>query len=274
MSPPSPDTPPPTDPPVTRATLVEDLHDLGVRPGATLLVHASLSRVGPIFGAGTQALIEALLEVLGETGTLMMPAHSGDLGEPGKWRHPPAPPGTVDAIRDAMPAWDPARTPTRGMGVLAEHFRRWPGALRSAHPQLSFAALGPRARALLEDHRLGDALGESSPIGRLYALDGEVLLIGVDHAHDTSLHLAEYRADFPGKATHVEGAPLIVDGERRWVTFEELRFEDEDFAALGDAWEASGAPLRRGRIGAARTRLFRQRALVDFAVPWLEAHRR
>jgi aminoglycoside 3-N-acetyltransferase len=265
---------PPAERPVTRTTLIEDLRALGLRPGATVLVHASLSRVGTVYGGGTQAVIEAFGDVLGPGGTLMMPAHSGDLSDPARWQAPPAPPGTADAIRDAMPAWDPGRTPTRQMGILAEHFRNWPGVRRSDHPQVSFAALGPAADDLLATHRTGDGLGESSPIGRLYALDGEVLLIGVGHGNDTSLHLAEYRADWPSKAVHTEGAPRLVDGVRRWCAFEELVWTDDDFVAIGEAFEADGAPVRTGRVGAAQTRRFRQRPLVDFATAWMTAHRR
>jgi aminoglycoside 3-N-acetyltransferase len=56
-------------------------------------------------------------------------------------------------------------------------------------------------------------------LSRLYDLDGSVLLLGVDHDNNTSLHLAEYRADWPGKAYVTSGAAMLVDGERQWVSF-------------------------------------------------------
>jgi aminoglycoside 3-N-acetyltransferase len=259
------------DEPVTGSRLVRDLRALGLAPGMCVLVHCSLSRVGLVIG-GTRTLIEALLEVLGPTGTLMMPTHSGDLSEPSRWRDPPVPADWVDRVREEIPVWDPERTPTRGMGALAEHFRRWPGVARSNHPQVSFAALGPDAARLLAGHVPGDALGETSPIGALHALDGRVLLIGVDHARNTSLHLAEYRARWPGRAWHTEGAPMQVDGERRWVRFYELVLQDDDFRELGAAWE-SATGLTPGRVGHATGRLLRQRPLVDWAVAWMERWR-
>ncbi len=261
---------------LTPSRLSRDLRALGVTAGMTLLVHAALSRVGHVLG-GTQAVIESLLEVLGRRGTLMMPTHSSELSEPSYWRHPPAEPDTWEAIRAEMPAWDPERTRSRAMGALAEHFRRWPGVRRSNHPQTSFAAIGPASAELLGSHRLGDALGETSPIGALNRLDGHVLLLGVGHGNNTSLHLAEYRARWPGKCFHEEGAPLMAGGVRRWQCFTELKFDDDDFEAIGAAWEAEPTraenALRIGQVGAAESRLLRQQPLVDFATAWMTATR-
>ena len=263
---------PPVDP-VTHDHLVTDLRRLGVEAGMILLVHASLSRLGWVVG-GTQTVTEALLETLGPSGTLMMPAHSADWSEPSHWRHPPVPPETWDLVRDTMPAWDAERSRTRAMGAIAEAFRRWPGVQRSRHPQTSFTALGPAGQALLEGHQPGDAFGDTSPLGRLYDLDGHVLLLGVGHGNNSSLHLAECRSDWPGKTWHEEGAAMRVDGERRWQRFTELKFDDDDFGELGDAYEQTERGVRVGTVGSAESRLFRQRPLVDWAVTWLTDHRR
>src|SRR5512137_1004372 len=107
--------------PVTVSSLKTDLAALGVTPGMVLLVHSSLSALGWVCG-GAQAVIQALTELLGPAGTLVMPAHSGGLGDPAQWRNPPVPESWWQTILDEMPPFDPALTPTRSMGVIAETF--------------------------------------------------------------------------------------------------------------------------------------------------------
>jgi aminoglycoside 3-N-acetyltransferase len=159
------------------------------------------------------------------------------------------------------------------MGVIPELFRTWPGVLRSAHPYLSFAAYGPQAAYLTADHlNLEMPLGDDSPVGRLYELDGYVLLLGVGHDNNTSLHLAEQRAAWPGKRTYQEGTAMLVNGERHWVAFEMLDLNGDDFATIGDSYEAE-YHLPRHQVGRAETRFLKQRPLVDYAVQWMECHR-
>ncbi|MET7628698.1 aminoglycoside N(3)-acetyltransferase, partial [Streptomyces albidoflavus] len=150
---------PVTGPLQTRASLAAALRDLGVRPGETLLAHTSLSSLGWVCG-GPVALVQALLDAVGPDGTLTVPTHSGDNSDPADWSAPPVPEPWWPAIRANMPPYDPRTTSSRGVGVVPETLRTWPGALRSAHPQTSFAALGPGARALVEGHALDCRLGE------------------------------------------------------------------------------------------------------------------
>lgn len=259
--------------PVTVASLSDDLIRLGLTAGQTVLVHSSLSVLGWVCG-GPVAVIQALEAVLGPTGTLIMPAHSGDLSDPGYWVNPPVPESWWPVIRATMPAFEPDLTPTRGMGIIAECFRKQDGVRRSSHPAVSFAAWGRHAEIITADHQLQDCLGDGSPLARLYDRDGWVLLLGVGHANNTSLHLAEYRATWPGKKHTAQGAPIRIDGERRWVSFTDIDLNDQDFPQIGEAFEAqAGDALRIGPVGSGTARLMRQRALVDFAVTWMENHR-
>lgn len=259
------------DHPATVASLVADLRALGVTAGQTVMVHSSLSRLGYVAG-GAHAVVLALLEAVGPAGTLVMPTHSGDLSDPAGWRRPPVPEHWWAPIRAAMPAFDPALTPTRHMGAIAECFRHIEEVRRSDHPTVSAAAMGPNAAALVSGHELAFGLGESSPQARLYDLDGRILLLGVSHANDTSLHLSEYRAEVPDKPWTTHHSPVVVDGERRWVAYDDLEGRDEDFALIGEAFAASGQEAR-GRVGAGDGRLCRARDVVDFGTRWIEAHR-
>lgn len=259
------------DHPATTRTLIRDFRSLGVADGMTLLVHSSMSALGWIAG-GPQAVIAALLAAVGEGGTLVMPTHTTGLSEPSRWRNPPVPESWWPIIRDETPAFDVRLTPTRMMGVISEGFRTYPGVRRSGHPQESFAACGPNADFVVDGHSLNRGLGDQSPLGRLYDVDGHILLLGVGHPNNTALHLAEYRGEYPEKEWVTQGAPMIVDGERRWVTFEDLEGNSDDFEAIGDAFAAAGFE-RRGSVASGEGRLMRVKDLVDFAADWMTTHR-
>lgn len=254
----------------TRRSLAAQLRLLGVRPGSTVLVHAGMRPLGFVCG-GPQALVLALRDALGPDGTIVVPTHTPDNSDPAQWRNPPVPVDWWPLIRAEMPGFDPAVTPSRHMGVFAETVRCWPTALRSAHPHVSFAALGPTAERVVTGHGLTDMLGAGSPLARLYDLDADVLLLGVDHTVNTSLHLAEYR--LPALVRERLGAAVrTADGGREWVWWQDVRLDASDFGALGGDLEATGA-VRTGPVGAGTGRLVRQRTAVDFAVQWMARNR-
>jgi aminoglycoside 3-N-acetyltransferase len=260
------------DVPVTADSLVRDFTALGLEAGDVVIVHASLSSLGWVCG-GAVAVIDAISHVLGPTGTLVMPTHSSQLSEPSHWRDPPVLSSWWPIIRDTMPPFDPRTTPTRGMGAIAETFRTLPGVVRSAHPQVSFTARGPCAEDIAGNHDTDFGLGEGSPLSRLYDLQGRVLLIGVGHESNTSLHLAEYRLAPSQQCQRQEGAPVLIDGVRKWIEFRDLDVCASDFPQVGRAFEQSTSLVRQGHVGKTTARLMPQRALVDFAVQWMTEHR-
>lgn len=261
-----------TEVPSTVDRLVADLSQLGVMPGTMVMVHSSLSKLGFVVG-GAHAVVEALRRVVGPSGTLMMPTHSTHLSDPESWSNPPIPQHWWDTVRAETPAYDPRLTPTRSMGAIVECFRHCEGAIRSDHPTVSATAVGPRARSLVEGHELAFGLGEASPQARLYEQDGDVLLLGVTHANNTSLHLAEHRLGERGPGTVTHWSPVAVDGRRRWVSYPALDDDDSDFERLGEAFAATGAE-RSGPVGTGVARLMSARAVVDFAVDWMRTNRR
>ena len=258
----------------TVESLQADFKALGIEKGMVLLVHSSLSALGWVCG-GPVAVIIALQEVLEETGTLVMPAHSTELSDPSQWENPPVPESWWQTIRDTMPAYAPDLTPTRSMGKIAETFRKQKGVLRSAHPQSSFCARGPQASSIINNHSLAYGFGEHSPLARIYDLQGFVLLLGVRHSSNTSIHLAEYRADFPSKRVVQEGAPISQAGSTTWTTFEDIDVDDSDFDRLGEDFLRSdvGAVVQQGKVGIANCQLMPQRAVVDYAANWLGKNR-
>ena len=260
------------DGPATVGSLAQDLARLGVESGMVLMVHSSLSALGWVAN-GPDAVVLALEEAVGAAGTLVMPTHSGQLTEPSHWQNPPVPESWWPIIRAEAAPFDPARTPTRMMGAIVDTFRMGPGVRRSDHPHHSVAAWGRHRDRIVAGHTIEVGMGEGSPLAHLYALGAWVLLLGVPHANNTSLHLAEYRADFPGKGMERQGAPMLVDGARRWVAFDMLAVDSDDFDRIGADFEASTGLVRRGKVGQADALLMPQAPLIDFAVGWMEKNR-
>ncbi|MGW7100755.1 aminoglycoside N(3)-acetyltransferase [Streptomyces sp. NPDC054838] len=254
--------------------LARELCLLGVRPGAPLLVHAALGGTG----LRTGPLRDALTGVLGRDGTLVVPAFTSEnsltstahleriagLSEP-----------QVREFRARMPAFDPRRTPSRGVGRFAEAVRTTPGAARSAHPQTSFAALGKDARRLCSGHRLECHLGEESPLGKMCWEGGQVLMINVGFSACTAFHLAEYRIPKPPLRMYDCVVKVNLPGGRQgeeWTTYEDVALDDSDFAEIGDAFPHSR--LRRGRLGGAAAVLFSISDAVGHAIDWMTENRR
>lgn len=261
-----------TTKPNTITSLKRDFEALGVKPGANIIMHSSLSKIGWTIG-GPVSVIRAIMQALTPKGTLVMPAFSSENSDPSNWEHPPVPEHWWDTIRKEMPAFDPQITPPRGLGRVIDTFRTWPGVLRSNHPVSSFVAWGKNANFIIDNHELKADLGENSPLSRLYDLDGQTLLIGVNHYNNSSLHLAEYRSDFPGKKHQMTASAIMVNNQRKWVEWEELDIINEDFDQLGKDFE-SKINYKPGKIGLADGRLISIRDSVDFGVEWLKKNRK
>lgn len=254
--------------PATVDSLAEDLRNLGVKPGMVLFVHSSLSSLGWVCGNET-AVILALENVLTSEGTLVMPTFTGELTDPAGWIDPPVPDDWKQLIRDNMPAFDPDLTPCPRVGRIPETFRKQKGVIRCNHPLSSFAAWGKHAELITSPDRLEYPLQDPCSLTHIYDLDGMVLLIGVDYFRNTSMHLAEYRADYRKKETKL-ASPMTVDGKRVWVEYDDIENQYTHFQDIGEAFESETAAVTIGKVAQAETRIFPIRACVDFTVKWFE----
>ena len=142
---------------VDRATILSGLRDVGVTSGDVLLVHSSLRSFGYVTG-GAETVIDALLESVGDGGTLLVPTLTFSVLK--TWPH-------HFSIR---------KTPSTS-GRITETLRLRAQALRSRHPVSSAAAIGPQAAYLTADHR-DTPCGPDSPYYRLYELGGKVVFFG------------------------------------------------------------------------------------------------
>lgn len=261
-----------TKTPIIQTRLIEDFKNLGLKAGDIVIVHSSMSKIGWIAGTSV-AVVNALMEVLTPEGTLVMPTMTSDNTDPENWKNPPVPDDWKQIIRDNMPAYHPEYSTSRGMGRIAETFRNYPGVLRSNHPQSSFTAWGKNNGDICSRHDLTPCFGENTPLEKLYNLNAKILLLGVDHGNNTSLHYAECKANFDNKPMQKQGAALFDEGKRVWVSFEDLDYNDEDFLQVGTEFEKEH-PSLKGKIGQADSKLLSMKELIDFAIVWFEKNRK
>ncbi len=252
--------------PHTRSSLHEDFKNLGVEKGMVVIVHSSLSAFGWVCG-GAIAVVQALMDTVGSEGTIVMPTQTGDMSDPSEWQMPPVPKEWWPIIREHMPAYDPQITPTRGMGKIVEAFRTFPEVKRSLHPTYSFAAWGRHADYILSEQPLEEGFGPKSPLAKLYELDGHILLLGVGHDSNTSLHFAEHA--IPDRDKVKKGTALFENNARVWKTYEEIVYDSDCFAAIGEAFEKKHA-VKKAAIGSAECKLMKQRLIINFAREWLK----
>jgi aminoglycoside 3-N-acetyltransferase len=199
---------------------------------------------------GADTVLDALLDVLGPDGLLVTPTFT---------------------FRTAR--FDP-RVEPGVTGVLGERLRRRDGAVRSAHPTHSVAALGAGAEELCAGHEELAATDVGTPLERLARADGWVLLLGVGHVVNTTVHVGE----FVGGAPYLD-LPLRSDWPRVHEvvlpegvrTFEYGRFAgcSRAFGVVERGLRARGV-VRDGRVGYAETQLVPGGAVVEETIALLE----
>jgi len=241
---------------VAKEDVVRSLRELGLKEGDIVGVHSSLSSFGYVEG-GADAVIDALLEVVGEEGTIVMPTHSNNLVR--MELSPEEKAAGVLWLFKILP-YDPKETPCT-TGIIPETFRKRPGVVRSLHPVHSIAAIGPKAKEIT-------SAGDRSGLGgwkRIYDLDGYVLLIGVGLEVCTAMHLAEDMVQLPKH---------ILDKITPPQWFVEKYPEDKwewdigpypDFAKLEPICKERGV-MQVTVIGGATIKLLKLRELIDLYI--------
>lgn len=238
---------------IGRATLVDQLTRLGVQPASSLMVHASLRKIGPVDG-GADTLLDALIETLGPRGTLLM-VLGADEEEP------------FDALSSPVDEDD--------MGVLAEVFRQRQGVRVNDHAAARYGAIGPQSLRLLEPVSLHDYHGPGSVLARFTDGGGVVLRLGAAVDTVTLTHWAEYLARVPNKR-RVRRRYERADIGEQWIE----GLDDNDGIvdwAQGDYFAQILVDFLKtgqvgiGPVGACTAELFPAKTFVDFAVAWLEA---
>ena len=181
--------------PAPVAQIADELRSLGLVEGDTVMVHASLRRVGPVEG-GADGLLAAIDAAIGPAGTTLMVLGATDEMA---WVND-RPEHERAALLAGSEPFDHQTTPADpDVGTLAEVFRTRAGSRVSDHPEGRFAAAGRLAGHMTEDVPWDDYFGPGSPLERLVAAGGKVLRLGADPGTVTLMHYAEYLVDLPAK---------------------------------------------------------------------------
>lgn len=235
--------------------LAQMLRDIGLGAGDSVIVHSSLRSLGPV-ESGPEGVIDALLEAVGPHGNLMLPTFN--------YSHPLP-----------QPHYDRVATACR-TGAIPETGRKRPEAIRSLHPTHSVAVIGPDARELTDDHLSVRAFGVGSPIDRLAQRGGKVLLLGVGHTSNSTIHVGEEHGGLPKppKDYHpgaFAAKVLLPDGKV-------IEHALDSSPSCSAAFEAAALPLRQaqairdGRIGGCLVQLMPGQAVIDAVVCLIHEH--
>lgn len=192
--------------------LCDDLRKLGIRSGDTILVHSSLKSLGPVEG-GAETVIQSLLEVLGEDGTLFFPAFS------------------FRTVNRDNPVFDVKNTPSC-VGAMPEYFRTRPGTIRSVHPTHSLSGIGKKVNMILsENYRDTTPCGEFSPFRKLRTEGDWILFIGCTVAPNTTMHAVEELVNPP----YLLGDPINFKIINEDGSESDMSVRRHNFAATGYA---------------------------------------
>jgi len=222
---------------ITKEKIVSDLKKIGVEQGDVLFIHSSFKSIGKVEG-GAQTVIDALMESVGESGTILMPV--------------------FNLVKDRLGTWDVKTTPST-TGYLTEYFRTMPGTFRSDHYCHSVAARGANACEFVSGHRgargmvspwdheqFGCDFGYESPFMKLYLHPkSKILMLGVDYRSSTFCHLVE-----------------VIFWNERLLTSKKAVYIWLNREKLGQYFDSLGK-LSRAFIGQADSRLFKIRDFVD-----------
>jgi len=238
-----------TDKPAVIPDLLEDLARLGLRPGDLVVMHSSFKALGR-HDLAPADVIRTLLEAIGPGGTLMTPTFTYSYS--GLW---------------GMRPFDPAG-PGLLNGILSEALRGYPGALRSAHPTYSVAAIGRHAEEITQNRETASALGFGSSFEAANQLGAQILLLGVGNDRNSMLHYAETVAgvpylDIPWRAHAGKTALVLKEGAAVEVPLPEEYPGCSLGFGVADGYLEEQGILKRGKIAGASAILENSQAMVQ-----------
>ena len=235
---------------LTRDRLAADLRRLGVQSGDLLMIHSSLRSLGHVVG-GAPTVVDALLEILGPTGTLVGPSFN------------------YETALDPTFVFDPLNTPS-DMGAIADEIRRRAGNHRSRHLTHSLSAIGPQAETIVTAGG-PTAWAADDPLGTIFKLSGRFLLLGVTYQTFTACHVLEVafrlhhrKLDTLRRRLRQPNGRLVTI--QNTVYLRDVNYPGYDFNRLGQDMEDAGITAV-APVGNAIARLVPAQPMRGFATP-------
>lgn len=253
-----------TSTPITKQDWIFALKSLGV--SGIVEVHTRLSAFSYVVG-GARTIVDGLMEVLKDEGTILMPTQNSGNSEPSDWCKPPVPVETYQTIRENLPAFHMYESDLDHMGRVVENFRQRDGVISSMHPHMAYAAWGKYSKLLCNGQSLHFGLSQESPAARLYELKGNVLMIGTDYTTCTCMHLAEYMTNCRPVAIH--GASVEDEQGKHWQKYLDLELDCEIFNKIGEILEKK-KKIHTMELGGCTLKYFSAVDAVNEAVNYFE----
>jgi len=228
---------------VTKDDITQGLVNLGLKTGDLLMVHSSLSSIGFVEG-GAKTIVDCLLDVLGNEGTLVVPTFT-------------YPSAVTDSV-DEMWVFDPSST-NSGVGSITNEVIRRSSSRRSIHLWHSVSSIGPLSELIVSVGR-SSAWDFDSPMSWILSNGGSILLLGVPYQNLTAIHVWEvefqvdYRRDY-----YIERRLRKPDGKIEpllsRVHSPKESYPGQDFNRFGERLEGDNK-VNKGSVGNAIARLF------------------
>lgn len=246
--------------------LVSTFRTLGLHEGSVVEVHSAMHYFDYVIG-GARTIVDALLEVVGKSGTILMAKHTIDNSEPSSWNNPPINVELWDKVRENMPAYNPKLSDIRFMSKVTENFCLRDGVVFSNHPGYAYVAYGKYAKFLCNRQSFHFPLSFESAAAGLYELKGDVLLIGVDFDRCTCMHFAEYLSD--ARPIVVRGASVNENGEKVWKQYLDLDIDSSCFNEIGKLMIRKNM-VRSTMLHDCKIQLFKANDAIDTAAHYFD----
>lgn len=239
---------------VTKNRVKKDLQSMGLKEGDWVLLHSSLSSLGYV-KQGANTVIDAMMEVIGRGGLFMVPTFT---------------------FTNFTPFFDPQKTPSQ-MGLITETLRQRKESVRSLHPRHSVGVMGREAKQVVQGHLEAGSVGKGSPVDKLAKRGGYVLLLGVGHTVNTTIHTAEVYAELPYLYT-VKDSPdfpqqavVKIPDEDKSFRERKVKVELAPYPTCSEGfWKLEPVmrdkrQIRYGKVGQAHCQLMRAKDIIDTA---------